>query len=117
MTPITRIGFGAFAFALVTLGCDPADEPMSDEELLAEDDEDVDALAANPADDEELDEAEGEAEATIIDGPLPAPSGTSMVCQASPVVSAAVDTTIGSSSSTFTRAGLPRTRRACRVAG
>jgi len=64
---ITRITFGAFAFALVTLGCDPADEPVSDEELLAEDDEDVDALAANPADEDELDEdelGEDEPEAT-----------------------------------------------------
>jgi hypothetical protein len=75
---ITRISFGAFAFALVTLGCDPADEPVSGDELLIEDDEDIDALAANPADEdelddeEELDEADAAPEATITDGPLPA---------------------------------------------
>ena len=74
---ITRITFGAFAFALVTLGCDPADEPVSDDELLTEDDQDIDALAANPADEDELDEGEeldevdAEAVATITEGPLP----------------------------------------------
>jgi len=60
-TMITRITFGAFALSLFTLGCDPASEPVSDDELLAaedDEDEDVDALAATPADDAPVDEAE-----------------------------------------------------------
>lgn len=58
---VTRFAFGAFALSLFTLGCDPQDEPLSDEELLAEeaeDEEDIDALAATPADEDELDEVE-----------------------------------------------------------
>lgn len=49
---ITRITFGAFALSLFTLGCDPG-EPVSDEELLAaEEDEELDDLAAEPGDEE-----------------------------------------------------------------
>lgn len=71
---ITRITFGAFALSLFTLGCDPQDEPMSDAELLAEeveDDEDVDALAATPAAEDEVDIEEAELDETIPVEELP----------------------------------------------
>lgn len=69
---VTRITFGAFALSLFTLGCDPASEPVSDEELLAEEaeeaeDEDVDALAATPVDEDEpeAEPAERDEDATM----------------------------------------------------
>lgn len=69
-TPSTviRFTFGAFALSLLTLGCDPASEPVGDEELLAEEaeaeDDDVDALT---------DEAEPPP-AGAADGPAPVSS-------------------------------------------
>lgn len=59
---VTRFTFGAFALSLFALGCDPQGEPVSDDELFAAEDEDeaaedVDALAATPADEDELEPA------------------------------------------------------------
>lgn len=75
---ITRITFGAFALSLFALGCDPADEPIGDDELLAADEEEEDAideLAATPSDDEPSDDepSDDEPEATPIDE-LPTPA-------------------------------------------
>jgi hypothetical protein len=54
---ISRITFGAFALSLFTLGCDSADEPESDDELLTVDAEDEDdALAVVSADEDEIED-------------------------------------------------------------